>query len=160
MWGHDWTLRDLKLRFNYLFGGVLIEGGGVAQLDLHSFELEQDFFEALGVEVIPLAVPHGSSWVAGFRIGNFAYVTDCHAIPENTLRKLNGVEVLILDCLRNSRHSTHLHLDEALRYAELIGSQRTYLTHLSHDFDYEKHRKGLPKSIDFAYDGLTIHLKE
>jgi phosphoribosyl 1,2-cyclic phosphate phosphodiesterase len=158
VWAHDWTLNDLKTRFNYLFGGAVIEGGGVANLELNEFQLDDAKFSALGVEVIPLRVQHGSTEVAGFRIGNFAYLTDCNFIPNATLNKLNGVEVLILDCLRNAKHSTHLHLEDALRYAEQIGAQRTYLSHLSHDFDYEKDQGGLPKSVHFAYDGLTVKL--
>jgi phosphoribosyl 1,2-cyclic phosphate phosphodiesterase len=159
LFGHDWTLADIRSRYGYLFGDAIIEGGGVAQLTLNEFKLDDEVFRAQGVDIIPLELQHGSLKVAGFRIGAMAYLTDCHHIPENTLKKLKGLEVLILDCLRIQKHSTHLHLELALEYSKLIGAQRTYFTHLSHDFDYQKSRKYLPKTIHFAYDGLTVQTK-
>lgn len=156
LYGHNWTLHELKTRFNYIFRPTYIEGGGVAQIDLHEFDLEQDSFDVQGVKIVPLALKHGSADVAGFRIGDFAYLTDCNFIPESTLKKLSGVRTLILDCLRMTKHGTHFSFEEALDGAERIGAKRTYFTHLSHDFDYQKHSRTLPKSTYFAYDGLII----
>lgn len=160
LYGHDWTLSDLQKRFAYLFDGSYIEGGGVAKIDLHEFKLQDAALNIQGVKVIPLELKHGSQSVAGFRIGNFAYLTDCHEIPDKTLTRLKGLEVLILDCLRMSKHGTHLHFDAAIEYSTKIAAKKTILTHLSHDFDYQKHSKDLPKSIHFAYDGMIILLKE
>jgi phosphoribosyl 1,2-cyclic phosphate phosphodiesterase len=159
LFGHDWTLRELKTRFNYIFQPTYIEGGGVAQIGLHEFKLDDPSFEAAGVRIVPLGVKHGRADVAGFRIGDFAYLTDCNFIPDSTLNRLNGVETLILDCLRISKHGTHFSFDEAMDYAKRIAAKRTYLTHLSHDFDYQKHSRTLPKSVHFAYDGLTFQVK-
>lgn len=156
LYGHDWTLRELKVRFDYIFQPTYIEGGGVAQIDLHEFDINEDSFEVQGVKIVPLELKHGSASVAGFRIGSFAYMTDCNFIPETTLKKLNGIETIILDCLRMTKHGTHFCFEEALDSARRIGAKRTYFTHLSHDFDYQKHSRALPKKTYFAYDGLII----
>jgi phosphoribosyl 1,2-cyclic phosphate phosphodiesterase len=159
LYGHDWTLTELKQRFNYIFQPTYIEGGGVAQIDLHEFKLTDESFRAAGVKIVPLDLKHGSSSVAGFRIGDFAYLTDCNSIPGTTLNRLRNLDVLILDCLRMTKHGTHFSFPEALEYASAIGAKRTYFTHLSHDFDYQKHTKTLPKSTAFAYDGLIVYVK-
>ena len=159
LWGHDWTLRDLRQRFPYIFDSSQVEGGGVAQVDLHQFNLSDSSFKVQGIKIIPLRLKHGRSEVAGFRIGEFAYVTDCNVIPETTMERLKNLDILILDCLRMSQHGTHFSYPEALEYAAKIAAKRTYFTHLSHDFDYQKHTKALPKSTAFAYDGLIVQVK-
>ena len=156
-YGHEWTVNDLRKRLPYLFlDGTKIEGGGVAKIDLHQFHLDEDFFVAAKIKVIPIEVEHGSQSVAGFRIGNFAYLTDCNVIPQKALSRLQGLDVLILDCLRLEKHETHLSLDEALAYSAKIGAKRTIFTHLSHDFGFESVSRSLPKNHELAYDEMII----
>lgn len=158
-YGHEWSLRELPPRFPYIFKPTKIEGGGVAQIDLHFFDLNAAFFKVQGVKIIPLELVHGSEKVAGFRIGDFAYLTDCHFIPEKTLTQLKGLKVLILDCLRFKPHDTHLHFEAAVDYATKIGAKKTLFTHLSHDFDYVSLTKKLPKTMALSYDGMIINLR-
>lgn len=153
---HDWSMKELLARFPYIFNPQNIEGGGVAQVKLQEFKLHDQQFKAAGVSIVPLELKHGSQTVAGFRFGNFAYLTDCNQIPDATLERLKGLEVLILDCLRLPKHSTHLNYEESLEYAQKIGAKKTVLTHLSHDFDYVKFSRTLPKTIALAYDGMTF----
>ena len=161
-YGHDWTMRDLPLRVPYIFNatsyGGKIEGGGVASIALHEFKLDDEFFEAAGIQVIPISVIHGSQKVAGLRIKNFAYLTDCNAIPESSIERLQNLDVLILDCLRLEKHETHLNLEDALNYSRLIGAKRTIFTHLSHDFDYTSASRSLPKNHELAYDQMIIKI--
>ena len=159
-YGHAWTMKELPTRFPYIFNGVKAEGGGVAQISLHEFNLDSPSFTAAGVEVIPVTLDHGSQKVAGFRIGNFAYLTDCHAIPEPSFSRLRNLDVLILDCLRLSKHNTHLNFEESQNYSLKISAKKTIFTHMSHDFDYVSFSKKLPKNQALAYDGMTINLKE
>jgi len=157
-YAHDWTIRDLKRRFDYIFNPGIVEGGGIAQITLHEFHLDDPSFEAAGVSIIPIGLPHGSQQVAGFRIGDFAYLTDCHSIPEQAFERLRGVEVLVLDCLRLSKHSTHLNFDESLEYSLKIKAKKTIFTHMSHDFDFVPFSRTLPKNHALAYDGMIINL--
>jgi phosphoribosyl 1,2-cyclic phosphate phosphodiesterase len=116
--------------------------------------------EDQSIEVIPIAVDHGSQKIAGYRIGNFAYLTDCSHVPEESFAKLNGLDVLMLDCLRMSKHETHLSLEEALKYSARINAKMTYFTHLSHDFDYAETSRILPKNHALAYDEMIITIGE
>ena len=161
LFAHEWSLRELKQRLPYLFTDTKKkEGGGIAKITLHEFKLADSVFNVQGVQVVPVAMDHGSEQVAGFRIGNFAYLTDCHHIPESSFPRLLNLELLILDCLRLSHHDTHLNFDQAMAYAVKIGAKQTIFTHMSHDFDYDSFSRGLPKSMALAYDGMVINLKE
>lgn len=157
-YGHDWTLQSLKERFPYIFNPTKNEGGGVAQIDLHAFRLDDESFEVQGTTIIPIRLEHGSDAVAGFRIGDFAYLTDCHFISDESIARLQDLQVLILDCLRFKPHDTHLHYEASIAYAERISAKKTYFTHLSHDFDYTQITKKLPKRMALAYDGMIINL--
>ncbi len=159
-WGHDWTIDDLKKRYSYIFAPGKTEGGGVALIDLHEFHLSDPSFKAAGIKVIPVEVEHGSEKVAGFRIGDFAYLTDLNRIPDESFARLKNLQVVILDCLRLAKHGTHLNYDEAVLYARRIGAKKTIFTHLSHDFDYVSFSKKLPPGMALAYDGMIINLKQ
>ena len=97
--------------------------------------------------------------VLGFRIGNFAYITDANYISEEEMAKLVGVEVLVLNALRRTDHISHFTLSEATEIAKGIGARQTYFTHMSHQMGlHDAVCKELPDGIDLAYDGLTFTL--
>ncbi|HYG61101.1 MAG TPA: MBL fold metallo-hydrolase [Thermoanaerobaculia bacterium] len=153
-YGSEETLRALRRTFAYVFEATQ-EGGGKPQLEL--LEVREPF-RVLGQEVVPVPVWHGSMEVYGYRIGRFAYVTDCNHIPEESFALLQGVEVLILDALRYRSHSTHFSVQEAVEAAARIGAARTVLTHLAHEIDYSAPDFPLPSGIEFGYDGLTFDI--
>ena len=125
--------------------------------ELHLVDINEDPFELLGVPVVPLPVMHLNLPVLGFRIGPFAYITDANAIPDATLERLEGVEVLVLNALRQTPHPSHFTLSEALEQAERIGAERTNLTHLSHQMGRYNEIAGiLPTGVELAYDGLVL----
>ena len=86
------------------------------------------------------------------------YISDCHELPEETVEKVKGVDTLVLNCLREREHPTHLSLAMALGYIAKIGPRRTYLIHMCHDFAHEEWLKKLPKGVGPAYDGLEIEV--
>jgi phosphoribosyl 1,2-cyclic phosphate phosphodiesterase len=148
--------RRIRRAFDYAFETVPVPGGGVPKV---LFErIAADPFEVLGARVVPLRLRHGVFDVLGFRFGNLAYCTDTNDIPAATWSLLEGIDTLILDCLRPSRHPTHFSLDEALSAAARSGARRTLLVHMSHDIDHAKASAGLPPGVEFAYDGLTVPL--
>jgi phosphoribosyl 1,2-cyclic phosphate phosphodiesterase len=153
--GSEPTLRNIRRTFAYVFESTQ-EGGGKPQLDLVPV---REPFEVLGRRVVPVPVWHGSMEVFGYRIGRFAYVTDCNLIPETSYRLLEGVEVLILDALRWRPHSTHFSVEEAMEAAARIGARRTILTHLTHDVDYDAPRVPLAPGVEFGYDGLAFDVE-
>jgi phosphoribosyl 1,2-cyclic phosphate phosphodiesterase len=125
-------------------------------MTLHSFDPASQSLDVQGVPVVPVALPHGSRETVGYRIDSVAYIADCSYIPNSSLERLRGLEVLILDCARLAPHKTHLHLDKSLEIVSELKAEKTFLTHLGHDFDYTKSAKKLPKGVKFAYDGLKI----
>ena len=155
--GNTWTCTDLRHKFPYIFApSGPAEGGGVPQIELRQFDAKQDSLSVAGVTVVPISLHHGSKESVGYRIETVAYVTDCSYIPEPSLDRLQGLSVLVLDCLRLQPHGTHFNLDQALDTVARLKPKRTFLTHLGHDFDYRKWNKKLPKGVSLAYDGLTV----
>lgn len=115
-------------------------------------------FELLGLRVEPLTVLHGGLEVTAFRIGSFAYVTDCNVIPEEACAQLRGLDLLVIDALRFKKHPTHMTLDESLRYIERLKPRRALLTHISHDIKHEETSGHLPAGVEIAYDGLIVEV--
>ena len=107
---------------------------------------------------MPVRLEHGPRiQVLGFRFGNVAYCTDTNGIPPESMEKLQGLDVLVLDCLRRQPHTTHFGLAEALAVTAQLQPRRTLLTHISHDLD-DRVSESLPETVELAYDGLSIPL--
>jgi phosphoribosyl 1,2-cyclic phosphate phosphodiesterase len=115
-----------------------------------------EVFTLFGLEITPLPLRHGPGRSLGYRIGPFAYLTDCSSIPEPTLEALAGIEILLVDGLRFRPHVSHLCISQALALGERLGARRTILTHLSHDVDYARHAQLMPAGTEFAYDGQRL----
>lgn len=147
------TLADIRGRFAYAFEPPRHYGGGVPQYDLR--EADTPFQEGPW-RITPLPVLHGPDPILGYRINDFAFVTDVTIIPESTLDRMSGLDVLALDCLRREPHSTHLCLQQAIDYALRIKARRTYFFHLAHDLEHEATEKELPEGVHLAYDGLEL----
>ena len=149
----------IRKNFSYIFGDAPQVGGGLPQIELN---LAEETFTISGVKVEPIPVWHGKVPVTGYRIGNMAYVTDVSFIPEQSLAKLEGLELLVLGALRHRRHSTHFNLDEALEIVRRLKPRKTYLTHISHDLEHERISARLCElrvediEVDLAYDGLKL----
>lgn len=153
-YGSPATLRALRRTFSYVFEEGQ-EGGGKPRLDL--VELG-DGAKLCGRRFVHVPVLHGSLPVSGYRVGGFAYVTDCSHIPEASYALLEDLEVLILGALRYREHPTHFSIAQALEVAARIGAGHTYFTHLAHDVDHHNPRVILPPAVDFGYDGLVVDL--
>jgi phosphoribosyl 1,2-cyclic phosphate phosphodiesterase len=148
----------IRKSFDYAFqeAGEL-HRGAVPQLEFRTIGLEP--FSVLGAEITPVRLGHGPRFeVLGFRIGNVAYCTDTNRIPPESMDRLTGLDVLVLDCLRREPHTTHFGLEESLAVVEKLRPKRTLLTHISHDFDFEKISVELPAGVELARDGQSIPL--
>lgn len=128
----------------------------VPQLEMHEIDLEP--FTVLGSKITPIRLLHGKLPVLGFRIGNIAYCTDTNHIADESWSRLEGLDVLILDALRHTQHSTHFNVEQAVEAAKKIGAKRTYFTHLAHELDHEETNRQLPENMELASDGLQIPL--
>ena len=100
---------------------------------------------------------HGRLPIAGYRIGDMAYLTDMSTIPDTEYAKLKGVTTLIISGLRKMEHPTHQNVEEAIAQIARIGAKESYLIHMSHDFGLHAESEAeLPNHIHVAYDGLTV----
>ena len=150
------TAYRIKQTFSYIFDKNTYQGGGIPQLNMN--EVSENSFDVLGQEVIPLIYHHGPTMVHGFRIGDFAYMTDCNFIPESEFQKLQGLSVLVIDALRYRPHPTHFSINEAVAASERINARQAYFTHITHDVVHEEANRKLPKGIELAYDGLEFEI--
>jgi len=96
--------------------------------------------------------------VLAYRVGRFAYVTDCSSIPDASLQKLQGLDTLVLGALRHREHPTHFNVDQAIEMVELLRPRQAYFTHIAHDLDHEETNDYLPEHIELAYDGLVLDI--
>lgn len=112
----------------------------------------------LGLSVQTIRLKHGELPILGFRMADVAFCTDVSTIPAESKALLQGLKVLVIDTLRRDPHPTHLHLDAALRLINQLKPRKAYLTHMSHELDYDQLRAALPDGIEPAYDGLKIPL--
>ena len=154
VYGSSGTLADIRRTFWYAFSETQ-EGGGKPRLDLRSVEEPFDLF---GVRVEPVPLMHGDLPVSGYRIGAFAYCTDCNAIPDASMRLLSSLEVLVLDALRATPHPTHFSLPETLEVLGRLRPRRAYLVHMGHDLEHAETEQGLPPWVRLAYDGLVLEI--
>lgn len=109
-----------------------------------------------GAEVLPIRLHHGQLPILGYRIGNVAFCTDVSTIPAESRELLRDLDVLVLDALRREPHPTHLHVAASLNLIRQLKPRQAYLTHMSHELDYDTLRKELPPGIEPAFDGLRI----
>ncbi|MEN0110779.1 MAG: MBL fold metallo-hydrolase [Planctomycetota bacterium] len=115
--------------------------------------------DVLGARVTAVRQSHGPNFdTLGFRIGNVAYCTDVNEMPDESKEMLHGLDVLILDALREQGHATHFNLAEAVSLAEELEPKRVYFTHMSHDLEHDATCAALPEGYDLAYDGLRVPL--
>lgn len=150
------TLTNLRNNFAYIFNSDLTTG---SRPRLRFVEVSDEFsFE--GIKILPVDIYHANWIILGYKIGSFAYLTDCSGIPEYSVDVLKDLDVLIIGALRYNPHHAHLSIDQAV---ELIGSlkpKRAILTHMGHELEYEKLNSELPDYIEPAYDGMEIELDD
>lgn len=148
--------RQLRAAFSYAFTppDPELHFGAVPQLEIRPLGL--DPIELLGVKVLPIRLIHGKLPVLGFRVGNVAFCTDVSFVPEESYERLEGLDVLIIDALRDVPHATHFGIPQALAVVERVRPKRTYFTHVSHHLEYEQTNRRLPDGVELSYDGLRI----
>lgn len=151
------TAADLRQTFGYIFDTSTPQGGGIPQIALSTIAGR---FLLGGLEIVPVPLLHGKRPILGFRIGTFAYLTDCSAIPDASWPLLDGVRVLVLDALRERPHPTHFSVPEAIEAAARIGARQTWFTHICHDLPHAATCARLPAGVQLAYDGQVLEVAE
>jgi phosphoribosyl 1,2-cyclic phosphate phosphodiesterase len=155
IFGRKQVLEQIQREFSYIFSAKKYPG--VPQVD--AIEITENPFRVNGLSIIPIPVLHYKLPVLGFRFGDFSYITDANFIPDESLKLLEGTEILILNALQKESHISHFTLDEAVEMAQKIGAKQTYFTHISHRLGlHDQVDRELPGGIALGYDGLEITL--
>ncbi len=146
----------IQKEYHYIFSEVRYPG--IPEISWNEIQLEP-FKLPNGPMVVPIQVMHHKMPVLGFRIADFAYITDAKTISEKELEKVKGTKILIVNALHRSSHISHFNLEEALEFINKVKPQQAYLTHISHLFGlHEEIEHDLPEGVSLAYDGLTIEI--
>jgi phosphoribosyl 1,2-cyclic phosphate phosphodiesterase len=121
--------------------------------------IENKVFDVNNIKIIPIRGMHMQLPVFGFRINNFAYITDMNFISAQEKEKLKGLDLLVINALRRKKHVSHFNLEEAVEIIREVNPVKALLTHISHKISF-KHDdiKTLPENISLAYDGLIINI--
>ena len=151
------TISDIRRMFAYVFDPATPKGGGLPRLQL---QLIDGPFRVGAHPITPVPIMHGERPILGFRIGGFAYLTDCSAIPAASWRHLHNLDVVVLDALRERPHPTHFSLSEAVEAARRVAAGQTYFTHMCHDLGHAATNERLPAAMALAYDGLELTLRD
>jgi phosphoribosyl 1,2-cyclic phosphate phosphodiesterase len=155
IYAHKRVIDNLKKRFDYIFETKNKYPGAPS---VKTIEVVNNYPFSIGNKMaVPINVMHGSLQVFGYRIDDFAYLTDVKTIEKNEIDKLKNLKVLVVNALREEQHDTHFNLQEALDFIALINPQKAYLTHISHIFGYHQEiQQKLPINVFLAYDNLQI----
>ncbi len=153
--GHPEVLERLSRKFRYIFDRGVDYPSAIPKL--HATPVEGRF-DCLGTPIQMIPCEHGPFTTYNYRIGAMAWLTDTSGIPDASLEKLSGLDVLFLDGLRKTAHATHFNLEQALTAAARIRAKQTYLIHLADEYDHDVFNKTLPEGVELAYDGLTLEI--
>lgn len=155
VYAEERVFRALNYEFPYIFAEKKYPG--VPQVNVNL--ISNTPFQINSISITPVRVMHYRLPVLGFRIGQFAYITDANFISEEEMEKLIGVKHLVINALRKEKHISHYSLEQALQIIRQLSPKRAYLTHLSHQMGlHEEIQKEIPPNVVLAYDGLTVDL--
>jgi phosphoribosyl 1,2-cyclic phosphate phosphodiesterase len=146
----------LRREFHYIFDEK--DYPGIPKLNLIS--IDKNPFDLDGIPVLPIEVMHYKLPVLGFRIGNFAYITDAKTVSEEERAKIKNVDILIVNALHKFPHISHFNLEEALAFIDDVQPKQVFLTHISHLFGkHEDILTELPENVSLLYDGMKFEFE-
>lgn len=153
IYSEERVIKALKKEYSYVFSEF--QYPGIPKMRLN--RIDDEGFMIREINVMPIRVFHYRLPVYGFRIGNFAYITDANYIPEESKEKLYGVKYLVINALRKEQHISHFSLREAKDFIREVSPKKAYITHISHQMGcYADVSAELPQEITLAYDGLSF----
>lgn len=147
----------IKREFHYIFSAQTYPG--IPKINIQIINKEP-FIIGDTIKVTPILVHHHKMPVFGYRVGNFAYITDAKTIEQEERDKLQGLNVLVINALHQYPHISHFNLEEALEFIADIQPKKAYLTHISHQFGtFEEIKKLLPPHVEASFDGMEIEFE-
>ncbi|MCR4290244.1 MAG: MBL fold metallo-hydrolase [Candidatus Scalindua sp.] len=154
VYGSVKTVNDVYRMFSYAFKDVS-SNGSKPKVTLIPIDRKLNLY---GMEIIPVDVMHGEERVTAYRFNKFAYVTDVSQIPQDSMEKLKGLDLLIIAALRNIPHEKHFSIEQAIKIVSMLKPKQTFFTHIAHEVEHEETNNILPSGIKLAYDGLSVEV--
>jgi phosphoribosyl 1,2-cyclic phosphate phosphodiesterase len=145
----------LRSMFRYIFDADY-KFGGIARVELKNIDGPIELF---GARFEPISVIHGDTEIYGYRFGSAAYLTDFSDIPESSMTRLSGLDILFLDALRHKPHPTHSTVENSLRIVRQLKPKRAFFTHICHDLPHEETNATLPPDVRLSYDGMKLEFE-
>ncbi len=157
IYAHSRVIENLKKRFDYVFE---TENRYPGAPSVKAIEVANNVPFTVGdMQVVPINAYHANLQVFGFKMNDFAYLTDVKTIEPDEIEKIKGVKVLVINALREESHHSHFSLQEALDFVTLVQPEKAYLTHISHLLGFhDEVEEKLPSNVFLAYDNLEIAL--
>ncbi|MEX0313658.1 MAG: MBL fold metallo-hydrolase [Allomuricauda sp.] len=157
IYAHKRVIKSLKKRFDYIFADKDRYPGAPAVM-VNTVE-KDSIIHLENLNVVPIEVFHNRLSVFGYRFGDFVYLTDVKRVADDEIKKMDKAKVLVVNALREEPHHSHFNLEEALAFAEKVGAEKTYFTHISHLLGFHAEvEKKLPKNVYLAYDNLQLKI--
>jgi phosphoribosyl 1,2-cyclic phosphate phosphodiesterase len=155
LYAHPDAAAFIQNMFRYIFDSNY-KFGGLPQVEMRPLVGTLELF---GAQFEPITLIHGDATIYGFRFGSAAYLTDHSEIPEASMEKLKGLDVLFLDALRYKPHPTHSTVENSLRIVERLKPQRAFFTHICHDLPHVETNASLPENVKLSYDGMKLEFE-
>jgi phosphoribosyl 1,2-cyclic phosphate phosphodiesterase len=152
------NLKELQQRYFYFFNPIDHVTTVDMKFDFHTFDEDFGEFDLDGINFSYFSYMQLQTIVYGIKINDFAYVTDIKSFSDELITFLKGTKTLVISAIEKKATRAHFGIDDAISFAREVGAEKTYLTHIDHDIDYEKISKTLPKDVKLAYDGLELKI--
>lgn len=159
IYGNKITIEEIERRFSYVVGMREDCVTSIPNL-IPNILIPYKKVNISGFEVTPIPIFHGTISIFGYRIFNVAYLTDTNNIPEESMKYLKDLDLLVLVALQHKAHKTHFNKEQAVAMAKRIGAKRTLFTHIAHGLEHERDNSDLPPSMELAYDTLELDFEE
>ncbi|MEE9439724.1 MAG: MBL fold metallo-hydrolase [Saprospiraceae bacterium] len=155
IYGLKRVMDDMKNRFAYAFSDISYPG--VPRAITNNIK-PGDSFKIGNIDILGIPVIHGNLDILGFRINNFAFITDASKLTDFAFKLLDGVEVLVINALQRNSHHSHFTLSQSLESIEKINPSQAYISHLSHKMGMTNNwEKELPENVLPSFDGLVVY---
>lgn len=148
------TAQEVRMRYHYLFESGKKDSFSHFHLQILSSSRGSTILEGIPIQYVTYS--QGGMLVNGYRIGDFAYLSDIREYSPSIFDDLKGVKCLVISALRYTNSPLHFSVDEAVDFAKQLNAEQVWLTHMSHDLDHHQTNAYLPSHIRLAYDQQEI----
>ncbi len=154
IYSDQYTIDQITRRFDYAFDNKY--GPAVPSLAANTIAIGNNTIQGINVEAIKQI--HGKGFSLGYRFDNIAYSTDVNNLPDESMKKLENLDLWIVDCVRYEPHYSHSHFDQTMSWIDKLKPKKAILTHMGHWLDYNELNSKCPQNVEPGIDGMVIRV--